>query len=174
MSLMFVKRSTLPAVVHGRGSGNASVMVSGAGRIGLSVLATKALGEGATEVTIAYDPDTRAVMIYGPSAKIKKLQPHAADWIKLNINKKSTAVDFAASQLFRYGFAEPLYDFVGSGNQSFAATVDEKEQVVSFKLPVGAIAKRVVTPRKKKEPKVQTGTVATAAETEGELLLETA
>jgi hypothetical protein len=149
-------------------------MVSGAGRIGLSVLATKALGEGATEVTIAYDPDTRAVMIYGPSAKIKKLQPHAADWIKLNVNKKSTAVDFAASQLFRFGFAEPLYNFSDSGNQSFAATCDEKQQIVSFTIPAGAIAKRPVTPRKKKEPKVQTGTAAAPAETEGELMLETA
>ena len=173
MSLMFVKRSTLPAVVHGRGSVNASVMVSGAGRIGLSVLATKALGAGVTEVTIAYNPESREVAIYGPSAKIKKMQKDPADWIKLNVNKKSTAVDFAASQLFRYGFAEPLYDFVGSGNQSFVATMDEKEQVVSFKLPVGAIAKRAVTPRKKKE-KVTTGTAAAPAETEGELVLETA
>ena len=174
MSLAFVKRSVLPAVVHGRG-GAASVVITGGGRIGMSVLATKALGEGLTHVAVAFDPESRIMAIYGPSPKIKKALPNEEDWVKLNINKKSNAVDFAATNLLNHAptFNGKLYEYRASGNQTFEVKVNEKEQCISFTVPEGKLTPKVVTSRKKKE-KVVSGTAAEPSANEGELVLESA
>jgi outer membrane protein assembly factor BamB len=139
---------------------------------------TKALGQGVTHVAVAFDPETRVMAIYGPSPKIRKMLPSEEDWVKLNINKKRTAVDFAATNLLSHAptFGGKLYDYKGSGNQIFAATANEKEQCVSFTVPVGKMEPRPKVarkPRAKKE-KVATGTAAVPSETEGELVLESA
>jgi hypothetical protein len=179
MSLVFVKRSVLPAVVHGR-NGAASVVITGSGRIGMSVLATKALGEGLTHVAVAFDPESRIMAIYGPSPKIKKALPNEGDWVKLNINKKSNAVDFAATNLLNHAptFNGKLYEYRASGNQTFEVKVNEKEQCISFTVPEGKLIPKPVVKREKKDKKkketVSSGTAATPEASEGELVLESA
>lgn len=160
----FCKRSTLPAAVKGK-AGSLSVQISNNGQMTLSSLATKAL-EGATHVAIGYE--SKKGLIFLPTAPlVVKGKLELKDMIELRKAKKGGTVSFSAAAVLRdtKTFIDYVYDFKNSGNQTFAITIDEKNKVLSFDLPNGALTPKVVTPRVRK-PKPPTSIRAEAGSTE--------
>jgi hypothetical protein len=83
---------------------------------------------------------------------------------------------FAASAYFAKGGPFESYPAKESGNQSFAALVNEKDKSVSFTLPASALPKKPVQKRTKKvKPATNGAAVVPVAPTEdGELMLQPA
>src|ERR1017187_4043374 len=175
MALTFVKRSALPEPQRGKG-GSLSVCVTGMGQIVLSSLATKALA-GAKKGVAAFDGATMYFFTEGAKA-IAKVDPK--DMINLSYSKKGGTAAFGGGAILRaakeYG-ASHLYDFKGSGNQTFPVTVNEKNGCISWDLPTHLTARPVVKRPKKVKA---TAMVANPGKTSGvpvmedELVLESA
>ena len=176
MALTFVKRSTLPAAVKGK-AGSLSVGITNNGQIVFSSLATKALN-GIDKVAMGFDGVKAYVFPKGAKA-IAKVDEK--DLITVSKSKKTGTISFSGAAILRaardFG-ASHTYDFKASGNQSFAVTVDEKNNCLTFDLPE-KMTPKPVTARKPRK-KLATATVAEVGATEGtpvgedELVLETA
>ena len=154
MALTFVKRSALPVVTHGK-TAAPTVAITEMGQIQLSKMCAEFIGKAKTLV-MAFDATT--VYLFKPTAKTVAKVP-IEDHVKLSYpaqkegQPEKHGCTFSGAQILRhaneYG-ASGLYDFKASGNQSFPATMDEKNGCITFTLPVGAVARRPFTPRKKK------------------------
>jgi hypothetical protein len=176
MALTFVKRSTLPAAVKGK-AGSLSVGVTSNGQIVFSSLATKALN-GVEKVVMAFD-GAKAYVFQKGAKLVAKVDEK--DMITVSKSKKTGTISFSGAAILRaardFG-ASHTYDFKASGNQSFAVTVDEKNNCLTFELPEKMTPKPVTT--RKPRTKLASATVAEVGSTEGvpvsedELVLETA
>jgi hypothetical protein len=148
MALTFVKRSTVPVAMKGK-EGTTSVMVGGNGSITFSTKATKALGEGTVKIAIAFDADSRKLLIVPKGAKAVAKLPDSEFFDLRQVKGGTSAISGGGSFLKSSAvFGTALYDYAKSGNQSFDVTV-EKEGI-SFTLPAGSLTARPVVHRVKK------------------------
>lgn len=180
MSLTFMKRSALPEPVRGK-VGTNSVTINSNGQVVLSSIASKFLN-GTEKVFMAFD--ATKVYLFTPespvvSKAVKAKQIAENDGITLRKSKKSSQVVFSASTLLQhateYG-ASVVYDYKGSGNQTFPATEDEKNGCITFTLPVeGRLTPKPVMKRTKRLASVGAEVGSTVAEAkEEELTLDPA
>ena len=156
VALTFVKRSALPVATHGK-TAAPTVAITEMGQIQLSKLCSEFLNKASTLVmafdgTIAYlfRPTAKAVAKLGQEYHCKLNYPKQKEG-----QPEKHGCTFSGATVLRHANefgASGLYDFKASGNQSFPATLDEKNGCITFTLPVGAIARRPFTPRKKKAP----------------------
>jgi hypothetical protein len=148
MALTFVKRSMIPAAMRGK-AGSLSVCVTKGGQLQLSSLVHKFLN-GAKGVYVAFDGG-KVFLIKAESKLAAKAD--VADLAPINTGKKSKNASISASGILdsaaKFG-ASHVYPFRVSGNQSFVATTDEKNQLVSFELPATALTPKPVKARVKK------------------------
>lgn len=166
MSLIFVKRSTLPVARLGKEATN-KITITGNGQIQFSKLAIEWLGKPATTVM---GVDGGKVYFFKPDAKaVAKVEEK--DRVELKYGKKSTNAYFAGASMLRSAdvFGTHLYDFKASGNQSFVPVMDEKNDALVIDLPNGALAAKPVV---KRVPKVKA--VGSVVETTDELVLDAA
>ena len=155
MAITFVKRSALPVATHGK-TAAPTVAITEMGQIQLGKVCSEFLGSKAKTLVMAFDGST--ALLFRSNAKAVAKWP-IEDHIKLTypVQKEGQpekhGCTFSGAQILRhakdYG-ASGLYDFKASGNQTFQATLDEKNGCITFTLPTGAIARRPFTPRKKK------------------------
>jgi hypothetical protein len=174
MALTFVKRSALPAPIRGK-AGSCSVTVTKTGQLLLSSLVQKFLN-GAKGVFVAFDG--AKVYLVKPDAKIAA-KADVKDLAPINVGKKSKNASITGKEILnsavQFG-ASHVYPYHNSGNQSFAATVDEKNGCVWFELPATALTPKPVKPRVKKPvaTKAEVGAMEGIPVTEDELVLESA
>ena len=148
MALTFVKRSLIPAAMRGK-TGSLSVCVTKSGQLLLSSLVSKFLN-GSKGVFVAFD-GAKVYLIKPDSKLAAKADP--ADLAPIHVGKKSKGASISGAGILnsakQFG-ASHVYPFAVSGNQSFVATVDEKNQLVSFELPATALTPKPVKARVKK------------------------
>lgn len=156
MSLTFVSRTSLPELSRGA-AGKESVTVHENGQLVLSSKAIKVLGiEDAKEtlVVLGFDTATRSLVIAVATPKLVKAVGGEAGCYKLRGNKKTKQGVFAASAFLQDPndeiFGGNKYLYRESGNQTFDATVDEKNKTVTCTLPSGKLTKKDVVKRPKK------------------------
>jgi hypothetical protein len=148
MALTFVKRSLIPAAMRGK-TGSLSVCVTKSGQLLLSSLVSKFLN-GSKGVFVAFD-GAKVYLIKPDSRLAAKADP--TDIAPIHVGKKSKGASISGAGTLnsakQFG-ASHVYPFAQSGNQSFVATVDEKNQLVSFELPATALVPKPVKARVKK------------------------
>lgn len=157
MALQFVSRTSLPVLAKGA-VGRESVTIHENGQIVLSKKVMDKIGvEADTLVALGFDTATRNLVVAVATPKIIKAVGGEGGCYTLRVSKKTKQGLFAASAFLQdpkdeiFGPNGNKYDYKSSGNQSFEAVVNEKEKMVSCVLPKGALAKKPVVARKKKD-----------------------
>lgn len=167
MSLTFVSRASLPVLAKGA-VGKESITVHENGQIIVSKKAMDLLKVTAdTPVVLGFDQAKRELVIAVATPKLIKAVGGESGCYPLKVSKKTKQGFFAASAFLQdpnddiFGEGHK-YDYKRSGNQSFDAVVNEKDRMVTCVLPTGALNRRAVVARKKKD---KTGTGAATTET---------
>lgn len=157
MALTFVKRSSIPATVKGKTATKAMVAVGENGQIVLNSLASKHFNG---DLHFGMAADGGKVYMFPKGAKALGKTPDS-ELFEFKKGKKSDALFMSATNFLKSKdvFGEHIYDFKASGNQSFDATIDEKNQALIFELPKGSLTPRPKVARDKKKKKT-TSTVA--------------
>lgn len=174
MSVTFIKRSEIPQATAGREATAYSVAITEAGQIVLNQLSTKYFN-GSSKTAMAFD-GLAAYLFREDSPVVKKAlelkKLGANDLVQMRHAKKAdekSPYAFSGAGLLanmaKYG-ASVTYDYKASGNQTFAAEVDEKNRAIKFQFPEGG----KMTPRpvrlRAKKAKVA-ATVASPESTSG-------
>lgn len=162
MAVTFIKRSTIPVPIKGKMATDPQVTISESGQMTLSTLAVRLLGGKETKkVAVAYDKESRQVVVFPQGHKsIAKMEEK--DLWELKHSKKGNSATLSGSASFLNNetvFGADTYNYKDSGSQVLAVT--EKGGYIIYVLPKGALPRRKVTVRKKKD-KVQTITSAPA------------
>lgn len=155
MSLTFVSRASLPQLAKGA-VGKESLTVHENGQVILSKKVMDLLALTAdTKVVLGFDTASRQLVIQVATPKLIKLVGGDNGCYILKVSSKTKQGFFAASAFLQdpndeiFGEGQK-YDYKASGNQTFDATVNEKDKSVAAVLPVGALKKKPVVARKKK------------------------
>lgn len=157
---MIIKKSEMPVLAKGKGTGRPYVTVTDKGQISFSPLAAKTF-DNLTLAVIQWDEPKRTFSVQ-TFAKPPKGWVEA-DMYALGCGKKSKTMYFSAASILQSEKAGIGYDYKGSGSQQFDVTMDTEKHIVSFVLPKGALTPRVITPRQKKKNKVEAPKTASAA-----------
>lgn len=178
MALTFLKRTEVPASVKGKVASDPSISISDKGQISLNTLATKLLN-GKFLLLPAFD--SGKLYLFTRDSKVKAVAAYPdSEFFTLRASKKGGTASFAGTNMLRNTklFGDNLYDFGASGNQTFAVTNDEKNGALVITLPKGSLAKRAVTPRKKKAKvtsiKAEAGSTEAMPVESDDLILESA
>lgn len=166
MALTFVSRTSLPELSRGA-TGKESITIHENGQLVLSGKVLKALGiEADTLAVMGFDTATRSLVVAIANPKLIKQVGGEAGCYKIRVNKKTSQGMFAASAFLQDPneeiFGGDKYDYRGSGNQSFDATVDDKNKTVTINLPKGGLTKKPVVARAKKVKAETPGTPVAA------------
>jgi hypothetical protein len=148
MAVKFVERSTLPVAIRGK-EGSMSITIASNGQISLS---TKAQAIVDTDkVAVGFDNETKQLAICAATPTVIKAVGGEKNLVELKSAKKSKLKYFGGSGILKDArtFGAHLYDYKGSGNQTFAVTPNEKNKCVSFVLPLRMEPKPVVKRVKK-------------------------
>ena len=177
MSIMFVKRSELPMPTRGKEATSHTVSISDGGQVTLNTLSTKFFADS-PKVAMAFDGSKAYLFREDAPVVVKAIQGKKLgekDLIVMRVNAKNHTLAFTASQVIvnstKYG-ASVAYDFKASGNQTFEATVDEKNKAITFELPESGKlvpkphvrAKKVKAAATVANPASQVGTPVTSEE----------
>jgi hypothetical protein len=173
MPIKFIKRADIPINTKGKAATEARITISDKGQITFNPVATKFLN-GGRKVALGFDagkvyfirPDnkTAAKAEDKDFLVLKAPQPD-----KKTGKVKSNILYLSFGTALGTVFGDHLYNFKDSGSQSFPVTLDEKNALMYFTLPNGALPKKPFVPRKKKQkpPTGVNGSPATAGATAG-------
>lgn len=162
MAVTFIKRSTIPVPIKGKLATDPQVTISESGQMTLSTLAVRLLGgKECKKVAVGYDREQRQVVVIPQGHKqVAKLEDKELWELKHSKKGNSATLSGSASFLNNEGvFGSDTYNYKDSGSQ--VLPVIEKNGYIFYTLPKGALPRRKVTVRKKKD-KVQTITSAPA------------
>lgn len=144
--MTIIKRSVLPVLGRGKAS-LPTVTIGGKGQISFSPIASKGF-DGKVTALVGWDSKSRTMSVQAFKGVPKGYTE--ADCFTLGSSKKSHVAYFSASALLQDADTGIGYDYKSSGNQTFPATVDEKTNSVSWKVPEGTMTPKPVTKREKK------------------------
>lgn len=153
MPLKLVNFTKLPVAVKGKASGAPSVSVTEHGQFQMSKLTADFLAK-AEKVAIGFDGLT--VYVIKPTAKVlAKVAEKDGTFCKVSYPQKGGGATVSAAAILRtmkdWG-ASVQYDFAGSRNQTFAASLDDKNDWITFELPKeGKLTPKPVVPRAKRD-----------------------
>ena len=160
ISLHFVSRAQLPMIT--RGAAKDSVTILDNGQIRFSKSCSEALGKDIEQVVVSYDTPSRTLYVIAVTPQNVKNMKISKDTPTWNLKcDKSGGYNFAATSLLKASeYLGELYDYKASGTQSLDATCYPAQSAVGFHMPVGALEKKQIAPRKPRTKKVNGAIVA--------------
>lgn len=171
MAITFVKRSSIPVSVKGKAATEPTIAITEKGQIALNSIATKYLGDQ-NLVGIGFDKDNKRLVLYIKGSKsIAKVDDKELFKLSRGKEGKGRNAFMTATNLLRdvATFGDHLYDFAGSGGQTFPVSYDEKSLTLTIDMPKGTLPRRPKVARKKRgSAKSETvGVAATPSATAG-------
>jgi hypothetical protein len=161
MAMTLIKKSSLPLVTKGSPATEPKITISDKGQLTLNPIAAKWLGG----VKTALGFDAGKLCFFKPDSPTVTNPKNGftdADllvWKKPGPNKTTGKFPKGGILYLSFGtsldkaFGDHKYDFRASGSQTFPLTVNEKQGVMYFLLPNGALEKKPSVTRKKRQPK---------------------
>lgn len=154
--MLTIRRNELPASTRGRGANTSpSVGITASGQLRFNKALVDALGPDRNLIDVGIDEKNRNFILTVFRAVPKGVKAEALFELKTD---KSGAYA-AMTGVWKHEGVD--YDFKGSGNQTFPATVDAKAGTVSIHLPHN-VTPRPTTPRKPKAEKTQAASAGTS------------
>lgn len=165
-----IKRSEIPVTERG---GKVSVRIADNGQFGISKKAME-IFSGTDLCLLQWDGDARKLTIRGYAKGKTPKQVNEKDCFSFRTSEKQSGGYFSASGVWK----QLGYDYRESGSQSFSLEngLEQNGQGLVLSLPEGALPRRPVTRRKRKQAEEAASTLeaATAAQAQPEAQEEVA